>query len=286
MLDPKQLRAVLRRAVLRIQDALSDPDKAMKLAAGIRLKLGEIFVESGKVLPEQLEDALLEQSRTGEKLGAIMIRRGWFGPALLGRALEFQGYQSMEKSEDARLRLGEILVATGDITRAQLDDALARQRRSGKQLGAELVDAGYLKPAQLTSGLHLQRMLVSAAMAVALACETLAGSAPAEAAETASARVTVSATVLRHASVRVLSAPRTVSISEADIARGYVDVPVPSRLEIRSNSPSGYIIAIESAADFVRGTEVRRLDDVVSFGPFGGVLNVKGGRARHECDPC
>lgn len=190
----------------------------------------------------------------------------------------YSRHQSMKKLANARLRLGNILVATGKITRAQLANALARARRSGKQLGAELVDAGYLTSAHLASGLHLQRrMRVSAAIAVALAAGTPAGSITAEAAETASAKVTVSATVLRHASVRVLTAPQTLSISEADIARGYVDVPVPSRLEIRSNSPSGYVIAIESAADFSRGTEVRGLGDMVSFGPFGGVLHVKGG---------
>lgn len=183
----------------------------------------------------------------------------------------------MKKSTDLRLRIGEILVAADDITRVQLDDALARQRHSGRQLGTELVDAGHLTPTHLASGLHHQHRLVLAAMALALVSGSLAGNAAAEAAETASARVAVSATVLRHASVDVLSAPRTVSISEADIARGYVDVPVPSRLEIRSNSPSGYVIAIESAADFARGTEVRGLGGVVSFGRFGGVLNVKGG---------
>ena len=183
----------------------------------------------------------------------------------------------MKKSTDPRLRIGEILVAAGDITRIQLDDALARQRRSGRRLGAELVDAGHLTPTHLASGLRLQRTLVSAAMALALTYGTMDGSTAAEAAETADARVAVSATVLRHAGVRVLSAPRTVSISEADIALGYVDVPVPSRLEIRSNSPSGYILTIESAADFSRGTEVRGLGDVVSVGRFGGVLNVKAG---------
>ena len=130
----------------------------------------------------------------------------------------------MENLTDTHLRIGDILVATGDITRAQLDYALARQRRSGRHLGAELVDAGYLKSAKLASGLHVQRMAVSAAITVALACGPSVGSAAVEAAKTASAMVTV-ATVLRHASVLVLSSPQTVSISEADIALGYVDVP-------------------------------------------------------------
>lgn len=173
-----------------------------------------------------------------------------------------------------RMRIGDILVATGDITLAQLDDALVRQEQSGRQLGAELVAAGCLTPARLASGLQLQRIRVPA-MVLALAFGTLAVNLPAAAADTSSATLAVSAQVVRHASVRMLSAAPTVSIADADIARGYVDIPQPSRLEIRSNSPSGYLVAIESAANYARGAEVRGLGETVSFGPFGGVVKVK-----------
>jgi hypothetical protein len=173
-----------------------------------------------------------------------------------------------------RMRIGDILVAMGEITRTQLDDALVRQELSGLQLGAELVAAGCLTPARLASGLQLQRIRVPA-IALALAFGSLAANLPAAAADTGSATIAVSANVVRRASMRMLSAAQTVSIAAADIARGYVDIPLPSLLEIRSNSPSGYLIAIESAADYARGTEVRGLGDTVSLGPFGGVVNVK-----------
>lgn len=172
------------------------------------------------------------------------------------------------------MRIGDILVALGDITPIQLDDALARQKHSGRQLGAELVDAGCLTAARLASGLQLQGVRVSA-VALALAFGTLAVNSPVEAADTGSTRVMVSATVMRHASVRAVSTPHTVSITEADIGRGYVDIPTPSKLEIRSNSQSGHLIAIEIATEFAAGTEVRGLGDTISFGPSGGVVSVK-----------
>lgn len=174
------------------------------------------------------------------------------------------------------MRIGDILVAMGDITPAQLDDALSRQQHSGLQLGAELVAAGWLTAARLASGLQLQRIRVPAVV-LALTFGSFAVNFPAAAADTSGAQVVVSATVVRHASMRMLSAPQTVSIAAADIARGYVDIPLPSKLEIRSNSPNGYLIAIESAADYARGTEVRGLGDTASFGPFGGLVNVKAG---------
>lgn len=180
----------------------------------------------------------------------------------------------MNKPAEMPMRIGDILVAEGDITRIQLDDALLRQRHSGLQLGAELVGAGCLTPARLASGLQLQHIRASA-VAAALVFGTLAVNSPAEAADAGNARVTVSATVLRHASVRAVSAPQTVSISETDIARGYVDIPTPSKLEIRSNSPTGYLIAIEIAAGFAGSTEVRGLGDTISVGSSGGVVSVK-----------
>lgn len=264
-----------QHVVLRIQDELSDPDRALKLAAGIRLKLGEMLVDAGLANRQQLEDALAEQARTGEKLGEIALRQGWLSPGQLDRALRFQGAQSEKGRTEARLCLGEILVATGDISRTQLDEALWRQRDSGKLLGSELIDAGYLRPTRLASGLRLQRTLVALAMAATLTVGAAAGISSAEAAGGANAQVTVGATVLRHVSIRVLTVPRTIHITEADIARGYVDVPIPSKLEIRSNSPTGYMLSIESQADFARGTEVRSIGGVASFGRFGGVLSVQ-----------
>lgn len=268
-LDARQLQAVLS-----IQDRLSDVRQAVQLAAGIRLKLGELLLAAGHVTAAQLEEALAEQQRSGERLGEIALRRGWLAPEQLQDVLRLQDLQGTARATAGPLQLGEILVAGGDISREQLEEALARHRSSGRPVGMELVDAGWLAPGRLAGALRLQRMLVMTALGTALAVGGMAGAMPAQAAPGGSAQVSIGATVLRHASVRVLSAPQSVQITEADIARGYVDVPLPSRLEIRSNSPSGYLLSVETQADFARGTEVRGLGGVASLGRFGGVLQV------------
>lgn len=121
------------------------------------------------------------------------------------------------------------------------------------------------------------RRSMAFAVAGLLFMGALAGSAPAEAADGAKAQVTVGATVLRHVSVRVLTMPRTLQISQADIALGYVDVPFASTLEIRSNSPTGYLLAIESQADFALKTEVHGSGVVTTLGRLGGVVNMAAG---------
>lgn len=279
VIDRQQLQVVLR-----IQDDLSDPERALKLAAGIRLKLGEMMVDAGLASRHQLDEALKEQAGSGEKLGEIALRRGWLEPVQLERALRFQKAQAGVVPGHTPLRLGELLVSTGDITQSQLDAALESQRETERPLGRLLVDAGYLKPHRLAEGLHLQRMLVLAALSTILTVGTMVGSAPAEAAGN-QAQVAVSATVLRHASVRALTMPHTVSIAAADIARGYVDVPISSKLEIRSNSPGGYMLAFESQADFARGIEVRGVGAAASFGRFGGVLSVQAGGRGMQTTP-
>lgn len=132
-----------------------------------------------------------------------------------------------------------------------------------------------LKWPRLANGLRLQRLRGGFSVAAMLAVGTVTGIMPAEAADGANAQVAVSATVLRHASVHVLTAPRTVNISQADIVHGYVDVAMASKLEIRSNSPTGYRLAIEGEADFARGIEVRGTGGVALLGRFGGMLNIQ-----------
>ena len=68
-----------------------------------------------------------------------------------------------------RPRLGEILVANGQITREQLASALSSQRQSGRRLGDELVAAGYVTRSVVARALRIQRRLTFAAM-----CSTVA----------------------------------------------------------------------------------------------------------------
>ena len=53
----------------------------------------------------------------------------------------------------ARKRLGEVLLARGAITKAQLEDSLAYSRRTRQRLGSALVQKGHLTEEQLVNAL-------------------------------------------------------------------------------------------------------------------------------------
>jgi type IV pilus assembly protein PilB len=56
----------------------------------------------------------------------------------------------------ARVRLGELLVEAQIITRGQLDDVLALQKRDGRRIGTLLVEAGLVSETQVTQILSQQ----------------------------------------------------------------------------------------------------------------------------------
>jgi hypothetical protein len=70
--------------------------------------------------------------------------------------------------------------------------------------------------------------------------------------------MTVRATVKRFASVRV-AAPQSLTISESDVARGYVDVGAPVQLTVQSNVPEGYTLVLQQHGDAVREAVVQGL---------------------------
>jgi MSHA biogenesis protein MshE len=55
-----------------------------------------------------------------------------------------------------KIRLGEVLLQQGQLTRDQLDAALHEQRRSGRKLGRVLMDSGYLTEEQIAGALARQ----------------------------------------------------------------------------------------------------------------------------------
>ncbi len=55
-----------------------------------RKLLGEMLVEAGAITEAQLREALTEQERTGERLGRILIERGYISRQALGQILEAQ----------------------------------------------------------------------------------------------------------------------------------------------------------------------------------------------------
>jgi len=272
--DPEEIAAVVS-----IQSDLASLEDAVRSAAGVRQCLGELLRKARKVTPEQLEDALSEQRRTGEKLGEILVRRGALTRGQLDAVLAFQKSQGGEAPSSVRFRLGEILVATGRITREQLEAVLARQQLTKKNIGDLLLESGVVEPQQLARGLRLQEMLVTAALVAALSMADIAGAQEiqrvSDSPATGSARIRVTATVASHATLRVLRQERTLVVTPEDVARGYVDAPAASRIEVRNNHRGGCLLAFERIAgpDASFGNvSVRGFEREVEIGPAGGFV--------------
>jgi hypothetical protein len=77
-------------------------------------------------------------------------------------------------------------------------------------------------------------------------------------------KLTVSATILKQASLRVLVQPASVVVTAGDIARGYVDVPAAVQVAIRSNTSGGYMLEFATQGDFMRQILVRGFRSDVS----------------------
>lgn len=86
------------------------------------------------------------------------------------------------------------------------------------------------------------------------------------------ASVQVTATVLKHARINIIAAPATLVISESDVARGYLDVPVPTEILIRSNNPDGYMLQFAADGGLVRRMSIGGLADEIELDGAGTVV--------------
>lgn len=97
------------------------------------------------------------------------------------------------------------------------------------------------------------------------------------------AKLTVSAIVLKRASLQVLSQPASVVVTAADVARGYVEIPGPLQLRVQSNSQGGYMLIFDSHGDFMRQTLVRGLGNDVQLDASGGSIAQRAsGRGMYQ----
>lgn len=95
----------------------------------------------------------------------------------------------------------------------------------------------------------------SACFALLLLCAAFGASADAGRGR-ATALLGVSLTITPHIGMQLLEAPRSLTLSSADLARGYVDMPDPVRVAIRSNLAEGFALTVTHDAEQVQRTEV------------------------------
>ncbi len=244
VLDPVELKAVLS-----IQRELVSVEDSVKVGAGVRMLLGELLIKAKRLTREQLDIALQEQIQTGEKLGELLLRRGLLMENELLAVLTFQRHQSGEVPAQEKLRIGELLVATEQITRKQLEDVLDKQKLSKKKIGELLIEAGYVQPEQIDHALKLQQKLVTAALVATLSLANMAVVQEAYAGTFSgtalSTKINITAQVLEHTSMQVLSQVQELVITNADISSGYVEVVAASRINVKTNNRAGCLLAFE-----------------------------------------
>ena len=272
---------------IEISQYLDHLDHVVALAAGERQRLGDLLRAADRITPEQLEDALSEQRRNGRHLGEILIGKGLLTGRERDALLEFQSRQSGAEHVSGKFALGNILVANGQITRAQLESALLLQETSGLRLGEELIKAGHASKGQIEGGLVQQKRLIAYALSFAVSLAALGAVVPSAEAAQKSAVLAVSATVIANARLQTSHQATQLSISAADIARGYVEAPAASRFSVTSNSRSGYRIEFNPVGDFFESVHVAGMGNVVRLGPDGGTIVQRGPLPQnltHELD--
>jgi hypothetical protein len=136
---------VVRPAVVRPPQ--STPNPADEAAAARRF--GELLVADKIITQHQLDTALQMQTVAREyvPLGQVLLANNVITRKRLNQLLQRYGKRS---------RLGAILVKGGHITSAQLEEALAHQRRVRMPLGQALITLGHIDETTMRDALCTQ----------------------------------------------------------------------------------------------------------------------------------
>jgi hypothetical protein len=107
---------------------------------------------------------------------------------------------------------------------------------------------------------------------------TAISSAAAGAAGAGQARATfnVGVRVLAHTTYTVTAVPADIVISDEDLRRGYVEVAEPTRIQISSNSPTGYLLVFLPLSRLISSVTVRYAGEEVTLGADGGEIAERG----------
>lgn len=121
-----------------------------------RQALGEILLGLRKIDSQQLATALQEQKQLNQKLGDVLVAKGYITQKDLDYALALQQQRNPEGPALARKKLGDLLLESGRITTAQLEAALEEQALSSKKIGEVLIEMGFVSPHELETHLTIQ----------------------------------------------------------------------------------------------------------------------------------
>ncbi len=98
----------------------------------------------------------------------------------------------------------------------------------------------------------------------------MAGSFAAASAKEVHTELSVTATVRAVANIDLQSTPAALEISAHDVQIGYIDVPQPTQLVVRSNSQSGFALDVLTVAPIFSAMVIQGLDSNLELGADGG----------------
>ena len=165
-------------SILALQSGLSQA-AAEDVILFLRARLGDILLAAAAITEHQLLRALLQQERTGEPLGELLVRQGAISVAVREGALGFQ--RTLSSPFRDRFRLGRMLVEASIVDSVTLEAAIRRQRGARVKLGDALLEMGAVTQEILEAFLKRQRRLL-AALAAGMALAADAHGLPARAA--------------------------------------------------------------------------------------------------------
>lgn len=247
-----------------------DPAALLRLAAGPPQRLGELVTDAKPDHEAFVAKALEEARKSGRRVGEALVERGVISQAQLDVLLEFQHHQRRDTPADDRLRLGRILVSSGQITESQLGEALVLQRRTARALGEELVAQGRITQEALGIALRTQRRLVVAALVAALTMVSPGAVSPAMAAKFATQSIDFRIVIPPVIRMQVLRHPETIEITRRDVERGFVEIASGSLLEVTANTAWG--VTFVPSSGLARSARVSGFSGDVVVGPEGGAL--------------
>ena len=147
-----------------------------------------------------------------------------------------------------------------------------QQIDSGRKLGEELIHTGHASKVQIDRGLSLQRLLLAVALAVATALAPVAGIVPAAQAGQASTNMAVSIRVVAGAKMQTDYQAAQLTVTAADIARGFVEIQSASRFFISTDQGSGYSVEFRPVGNLFDSAQVVGLGRTVQLSADGGTV--------------
>ncbi len=138
-------------------------------------RIGDLLITGGFIKRTELSRALNISHNQGLPLCQVLLRQRRIDRleknALLNLQQNLRHGATKERqareisTKDLGCRLGDLIVADGKLSRAQLDSALEEQKRCRLPLGSILLKTQQITVGRLTSYLRLQQKLLAAAAA-------------------------------------------------------------------------------------------------------------------------